>query len=123
MYHKVILSLASNRFQVKNLSRARRCLEEILSDLHYTKERWTEPMGKNSRRDTYLNQLASGTTELSEDELNARLKQMENSFGRNDQKRLLGIVPIDLDILLFDDVKRHLHDWERPYVNELVGEL
>jgi 2-amino-4-hydroxy-6-hydroxymethyldihydropteridine diphosphokinase len=123
MSHKVVISLASNRFQVKNLSRARRCLEEILSDLHYTGELWTEPMGKSSRRDAYLNQLVSGTTELSEDELNARLKQMENSFGRNDQKRLLGIVPIDLDILLFDDGKRHLRDWERPYVKELVGEL
>ena len=120
---KVILSLASNRFQAKNLSRARQCLEEILSDLRYSREHWTEPVGNAKRRDAYLNQLATGTTTLDEETLNERLKQMELSFGRTQAKRLLGIVPIDLDILLYDDERRHLLDWQRPYVTELIGDL
>ena len=121
--HRVLVSLAANRFQSKNLSRASRCLEEILSDIHYTSERWTQPVGNASRRDAYLNQLATGTTSLDEDALNERLKQVETEFGRNEQKRRLGIVPIDLDILLFDGERRHLVDWERPYVKELLIEL
>ena len=80
-------------------------------------------MGNNCRRDAYLNQLASGATLLDEDVLNERLKEVEREFGRNEQKRRLGIVPIDLDILLFDGERRHLRDWERPYVKELLGEL
>lgn len=120
---KVILSLASNRFQAKNLSRARQCLEEIFSDLRYSREHWTEPVGNAKRRDAYLNQLASGTTTLDEETLNERLKQMELSFGRTQAKRLLGIVPIDLDILQYDDERRHLLDWQRPYVTELIGDL
>ena len=123
MTHRVIISLAANRFQVKNLSRARRCLEEILSDLHYTAEHWTEPVGNGSRHDAYLNQLASGITGLDEGQLSARLKEVERSFGRNEAKRRLGIVPIDLDILEFDGERRHLKDWERPYVKELLIEL
>ena len=123
MTHRVIISLAANRFQVKNLSRARRCLEEILSDLHYTAEHWTEPVGNGSRHDAYLNQLASGITGLDEEQLSARLKEVERSFGRNEAKRRLGIVPIDLDILEFDGERRHLKDWERPYVKELLIEL
>ena len=123
MNHRVILSLAANRFQVRNLSRARQCLEEILPDLHYTREHWTQPIGNSNRRDAYLNQLASGMTTMDEESLNARLKQMEVSFGRSEQKRRLGIVPIDLDILQFDGERRHLRDWERPYVKELLVEL
>ena len=123
MTHRVIISLAANRFQVKNLSRARSCLEEILSDLHYTAEHWTEPVGNGSRHDAYLNQLASGITGLDEEQLSARLKEVERSFGRNEAKRRLGIVPIDLDILKFDGERRHLKDWERPYVKELLIEL
>ena len=122
MKHQVILSIASNRFQSKNLSRARLCLGEVLQDLHFTSEQWTQPVN-TCRRDTYLNQLATGMTEKDEDELKEWLKQTERRFGRNDAKRRLGIVPIDLDILEFDGERRHLRDWERPYVQSLISEL
>ena len=120
MTHKVIISLASNRFQKANLSKARRCLEEILLDLQFTDECWTKPVGNAVRSDEYLNQLATGTTELDEDSLNAWLKQTELNFGRTQAKRHLGIIPIDLDLLEYDGEKRHLLDWQRPYVTELV---
>ena len=120
--HHVIISMATNRFQKKNLSKARRCLEEILSDIHFTAEYWTEPVNTN-RKDTYLNQLAEGDTPLDEAELTERLKSTELQFGRTQAKRSLGIVPIDLDILLYDQEKRHIRDWDRPYVQLLIDEL
>ena len=123
MCHRVILSLATNRFQAKNLCRARQCLEEVLADIQYTNELWTEPVGNCSRHDTYLNQLAQGTTTLDEQQLNEWLKQTELSFGRTEQKRRLGIVPIDLDILEYDGIRRHLRDWERQYVKQLISEF
>ena len=122
MSHSVIISLASNRFQKKNLSKARCCLEEILSDIHFTSEHWTDPVN-TTRRDAYLNQLARGTTTLDEEALNRHLKQTEISFGRNDAKRQMGIVPIDLDILEFDGQKRYLRDWQRPYIQQIIGEF
>ena len=70
-----------------------------------------------------MNQLAQGTTALDEQQLNEWLKQTELSFGRTEQKRRLGIVPIDLDILEYDGIRRHLRDWERQYVKELIGEF
>lgn len=60
---------------------------------------------------------------MEETELNEWVKQTERSFGRNEQKRLMGIVPIDLDILEFDGERRHLPDWERSYIKELITEL
>ena len=123
MPHQVIISLASNRYQKTNLSKARRRLEEILSDLCFSDEHWTKPIGNAVRRDDYLNQLARGTTELDEDALNVWLKQTELSFGRTQAKRLLGIVPIDLDLLEYDGEHRHLLDWQRPYVKDLLASL
>ena len=121
--HRVIISLAANRFQKRNLSKARRCLEEILFDVRFTSECWTAPVGNTLCHDAYLNQLAIGHTELDEPTLTERLKQTELSFGRTAAKRRLGIVPIDLDILDFNGEKRHLRDWERPYVEQLIEEL
>jgi 2-amino-4-hydroxy-6-hydroxymethyldihydropteridine diphosphokinase len=123
MTHQVIISLAANRFQKTNLSKARCCLEEILSDLQFTDECWTEPVGNATRHDAYLNQLAKGTTEMDEETLNAWLKQTEQHFGRTDAKRRLGIVPIDLDLLLFDGEQRHQRDWQRNYVKNLICQL
>ena len=57
------------------------------------------------------------------DELCLSLKKIETDFGRTDEKRAMGIVPIDLDVLRFDDQLLHLRDWERPYVKNLISEL
>ena len=119
---KVILSLAANRFQKSNLAKARECLSKVISNVSYTSEQWTEPMS-SSRRELYLNQLAEGDTEQTLDELNQRLKAIEISFGRTAQKRQLGIVPIDIDILQYGDLRLHERDWQRPYVTSLISEL
>lgn len=119
---KVILSLAANRFQKSNLAKARECLSKVISNVSYTSEQWTEPMS-SSRRELYMNQLAEGDTEQTLDELNQRLKAIEISFGRTAQKRQLGIVPIDIDILQYGDLRLHERDWQRPYVTSLISEL
>ena len=119
---KIILSLASNRYQKRNLAKTRQCLGEILFDIRYTSEVWTEPIGC-LRKELYLNQLTAAETDMTLDELNHRLKEIEVSFGRNDEKRKLGIVPIDIDILEYDGERMHLKDWERPYVRTLIKEL
>ena len=120
--HIVLLSLAANRYQKSNLAKARKCLGEVLSDVSYTTEKWTEPMS-SSRNELYLNQLAEGSTELTLEELNLRLKNMETKLGRTDLKRQLGIVPIDIDILQYDKQRLHERDWERPYITCLLDEL
>ena len=120
--HKVLISLASNRFQKRNLQRARHCLETLLQAPRYTSELWTLPIG-SKRNDHYINQLVEASTTLGFDELCLSLKKIETDFGRTDEKRAMGIVPIDLDVLRFDDQLLHLRDWERPYVKNLISEL
>lgn len=122
MITKVILSLAANRYQKSNLARARQCLGEVLSEISFTSELWTNPMGC-TRKELYLNQLVSGYTTLTMDELIQRCKAIECDFGRTAQKRRLGIVPIDIDILLYDKQRLHERDWDRPYITSLMREL
>ena len=119
---KVILSLAANRYQKSNLARARQCLGEVLSDISYTSEQWTNPMG-GTRRELYLNQLATGYTTLAMEELIQRFKAIECDFGRTPQKRQLGIVPLDIDILQYGEKRLHERDWDRPYITSLMQEL
>jgi 2-amino-4-hydroxy-6-hydroxymethyldihydropteridine diphosphokinase len=122
MTHQVLISLASNWKQKKNLSEARLCLGEILFQPHFTEELWTAPIGCASRPDKYLNQLVLATTTLEKSELNQHLKQIEIAMGRDTEKRRSGIVPIDLDLLLFDEERHHLKDWSSPYFKELISQ-
>ena len=133
--HKVLLCLASNCQQVQNMEAARSLLPELLTDLHYTTEHWTEPVATHgdrhpvqtdsaqgaSPRVRYLNQLATGTTDLEAEDLNLRLKEIEQQLGRKHDKS--GVVTIDIDLLQYDDTRYHLRDWERDYVKDLLVEL
>lgn len=69
----------------------------------------------------YLNQLAVGETMLGADDLNEKLKEIEQSLDRKHDGS--GRVTIDIDLLLYDDVRYHLRDWERDYVKDLLPEL
>ena len=68
----------------------------------------------------YLNQLVYATTSLNVDELQSALKDIELRLGRTAEDRQKGIVRIDLDLLLYNDQRYHLRDWDRPYIKALL---
>lgn len=121
--HKVLLCLASNSQQKQNMEAARSLLSGLLADLHYTTEHWTDPV--TSQRACphvlYLNQLATGVTDMEAEDLNLRLKEIEQQLGRKHDKSC--VVTIDIDLLQYDDTRYHLRDWERDYVKDLLVEL
>ena len=121
--HSVLLCLASNVEQKRNMEAARILLSELIADFRYTSEHWTEPVTSHGDRhaERYLNQLATGRTELSVEALNLRLKKIEQLLGRKHDKS--GVVTIDIDLLLYDEARYHLRDWERDYVKNLLVEL
>ena len=120
--HSILISLASNHEHEKNLSEARKALAQVLISPDYTPAIWTEPFGKKEGT-PYLNQLVCAQTDLDIDELNCRLKEIEKAQGRDDEARRLGLVPIDLDLLLYDQQRFHQRDWQRPYIQQLLPEL
>ena len=118
--HQIIICLASNENQEHNLKAAREQLSLLLSDLHFTSERWTQPIHSLCPA-PYLNQLCRAKTDFSLNLTNEVLKEIEKRQGRTHNED--GIVTIDLDLLQYDDERLHIRDWERDYVKNLINEL
>ncbi len=116
----VIISLASNENQQVNLEQARLLLRDIIDNLIFTPEKWTEPINSNCKN-IYLNQLCKGSTEMSLEQINQSLKEAELRLGRTRNEE--GLVSIDLDLLQYDSQNYHLRDWERDYIKNLIKEL
>ena len=118
--HHIIISLASNINQEAHLEAARTQLIQLLTDVHFTRAIFTDPIG-TLRQEPYLNQLCSGTTALGMNLLNEVLKEIEKRLGRTHNED--GIVTLDLDLLEYDSERFHLRDWNRNYVKDLINEL
>lgn len=117
--HRVIIALASNHEAEKNLFEAKKRLEQILHDAHYSECKRSQAFGSKSKG-FYYNQLLFCTTDLSVEQLITVLKDTETEMGRTTETREQGIVGIDLDLMLYDDERYHLRDWERPYIQSLL---
>ncbi|MBQ9649342.1 MAG: 2-amino-4-hydroxy-6-hydroxymethyldihydropteridine diphosphokinase [Prevotella sp.] len=118
--HQIIISLASNENQKRNMEAAREQLSLLLNDLRFTTEHWTEPV-HSLRKEPYLNQLCQGTTAFGVNLLNEVLKEIEKRLGRTHNEE--GIVTIDLDLMSYDGLRYHLRDWDRDYIKNLISEL
>ena len=119
--HNCIISLASNYRQEENLAEARQRLSQVLLECRFTRELQTEPF-RSSRPELYVNQLLYAKTQLDAMQLVRLLKELELAMGRTAEARSQGIVGIDLDLMLFDETRYHLRDWERPYILALLNE-
>lgn len=82
-----------------------------------------ETQAFNGKDAPYFNAVVVGTTDMSLDELTKLLKQHEVEAGRDDMARIEGIVPIDLDIVMWDGRIIRNDDFERPYFNRGYREL
>ena len=72
---------------------------------------------------SYLNCLCWGTVSLSENTLLATLKDVERQCGDDKEKRSLGLVEMDVDLLLYGSKQHHEKDWEREYVIRLMEKV
>ena len=118
--HHIIISLASNINHEANLEAARTQLAQLLTEAHFTRAIYTEPIG-SLRHEPYINQLCEGSTALGMNLLCEVLKEIEKRLGRQHNED--GVVTIDLDLLSYDGERHHLKDWERDYVKNLINEL
>ena len=57
-------------------------------------------------------------TELSTDQLQQLLKQIEAETGRTPEQ-----VTIDLDLMQYDEQRYHEKDWQRPYVTSIINDI
>lgn len=101
----VILSLGSNcgdRWQMVSNAKEWIANENGLSMTSQTEIYETPAL--QGVGEPYMNAVVECECYCSFDELNARLKAYEMSCGRDTQCRERGMVPIDIDIVVWDDV-------------------
>ena len=119
--HTIILSLGSNTDAEKNMSRARVLMQSVLPDVVFTEDMSTEPVGIEGP--WFLNSLCKAHTTATPDEVVRMAKNIEAQLGDTAEQRDRGRVVMDVDLLLYDDLRLHDADWQRPYVRLLINRL
>ena len=115
--HKIILALGSNHEAKVNIELALNLLSKsikiIQSTPSYDNESTEFPIS------IFTNKILVCETELTYEILNKELKHIETECGRNNYAKTSGIIPLDIDILLYDNNRHHINDWDKPYIKYL----
>lgn len=121
-----IISLGSNLCPVEaeaKLNKAEIFLSELFgSDIRFSKHYQTAGVGSGVGK-VYTNSVVIGDAELSYSEITQLLKAFEISEGRNNETRIKGIVPIDVDLLVLGDITYKPKDLQQSYVTQGLEEL
>ena len=98
-------------------------LEQCFENVRFTHIIPTEPIGERFKGKQFFNAVMAGKTSMARNEVVEQLKRIEQLAGNTQDKRNMGVVEADIDLLMYDDVKLHEKDWQRSYIKELVEEL
>lgn len=71
----------------------------------------------------YLNAVMVATTAMSLEEITAALKQWETLCGRTPASKLQGVIPIDVDVVVWNDEILRPVDYSRSYVSLGISRL
>ena len=99
---KYFLSIGSNINATKNIEFAIKELNLILSNTNKSSTYQTKAVGFEG--DDFLNLVVSGESSLNFDELNPKLKKIEDLSGRNRNAPKFSARTLDIDIVLQVDV-------------------
>ena len=123
MKHDILLALGSNHRADSNLQQALSLLARFVDIRRTSATLVSAAIGEGMEHGVcpFTNQLLCGETLLPLDELQTRLKEAERLIGRCPGERYT--IPIDLDILRYDDRMLHPDDWGRPYIRRLLEDL
>lgn len=120
--HNILIALGTNVI-ADRIRFVETCLEQSFEDVRFTQTIPTEPIGERFKGKQFYNAVMAGKTFMARNEVVEQLKRIEQLAGNTQDKRNIGVVEADIDLLMYDDEKLHEKDWQRPYIKELVEEL
>ena len=120
--HTCLLCLGSNIEPSSRLSAARSALLFHFPEIRFSNEMVTEAIGSGFLS-PFHNQVASFSTSLPAEEVRAILKNREQSQGRLPEDKVHGIVKLDIDLLMYDELVLKSKDMEREFVKEGMKSL
>jgi 2-amino-4-hydroxy-6-hydroxymethyldihydropteridine diphosphokinase len=122
---KFYLSLGSNINAEANIILAIEKLQKILDNSEYSSVHQTKAEGFEG--DDFLNLIVSGDSSLSFDELNKKLKGIEDESGRNRDAPKFSARTLDIDIVLQIDDEEIIFESDEvakySFVSEPLKEL
>ncbi|MDA7857833.1 2-amino-4-hydroxy-6-hydroxymethyldihydropteridine diphosphokinase [Gammaproteobacteria bacterium] len=122
---KFYLSLGSNINAEANIILAIEKLQKILDNSEYSSVHQAKAEGFEG--DDFLNLVVSGDAELSFDELNKKLKDIEDEAGRNRDAPKFSARTLDIDIVLQIDDEEIIFESDEvtkySFVSEPLKEL
>lgn len=119
MLNRVIISLGSNRNSEANIALADDLLCNYFISVYFSDIVYTEPIGE-IQNGLFLNQVAIAYTPECPEEINKAFKQMESRLGRTPESKGRGDIPIDIDLLRWNDRILKPDDLQREYVKSLL---
>lgn len=119
--HHIIIALGTNTQHDVFMRKAMALLSTVFPGIRFTNMMWTEPIGMDGP--PFRNCLAQAVTSMDMREVERSLKDVETRCGRTREESLRDVIRMDVDLLLYDDERRHEQDWERPYVHQLMEEM
>jgi 2-amino-4-hydroxy-6-hydroxymethyldihydropteridine diphosphokinase len=111
------LGLGSNEGdRLENLRTARRALERVGIQVTAASSVYeTEPQGEIIDQADFLNACLEVRTELDPEGLLEACKRVERELGRDERGRRHGPRPIDVDVLLLDDLEQRSERLQVPH--------
>ena len=103
---KYFLSLGSNINAHKNLDFANKELSNLLTNLQFSSVHRTKAEGFDG--DDFLNSVVTGESDLTFDNLNKKLKLIEDAAGRNRNAPKFSARTLDIDIVLQIDSENEI---------------
>lgn len=120
--NRAYLSIGSNRDKEENMKRAEAMLRARFAYIRFSTVMETEPIGCPGA-ECYLNQVALCCCDESLGEVQAALKRMEREIGRLPSDKATGRMPIDIDLIQWNDRPLKPADLQRCYVKEGLRQL
>ena len=123
MKNKAIISIGSNEHRTANVKEVMEILTKHFPTIRFSTHQLTEPMDMPEDAKAFLNLIALFETDLDRETLEAKLKKLETKLGRDHDDDEEGIIPMDLDIIEWNDEVYKPQDMVRPYVVAGLEEL
>ncbi|SRR5690554_776242 len=115
----ILLSIGSNTFAKTNIDKAKRMLSFIFQDIIFSEPILSEP-DDDKYKYLFRNILASFETDMSQEEIIDKIKQIERAVGRTPKDKYQGKVVIDIDLLKYGEEIVRPQDFEKEYVQQLL---
>lgn len=120
--NKIVLCIGSNsEDRTNNVKLGLDIISTVLCNLQESRIYETPPV--KGRGNSYANAVIKGDTLSGYEELVEFTKRQELIFGRDEQARLRGEVPIDIDIVIWNDVILRPRDFKQSFFKMGYNEL